>query len=117
MSELTIRFLIGGFIVSLFAMLGEVLRPKSFAGLFGAAPSIALATVGITIHQKGQTFAALEARSMMIGAIAFFVYAVLTSWTLRRYRVGSLAAALMLMPVWFAISLGSWALLKGNFLR
>jgi hypothetical protein len=30
MSELVIRFLIGGVIVSLFAMIGEVLRPKSF---------------------------------------------------------------------------------------
>jgi hypothetical protein len=39
--EYMIRFLAGGVIVSLFAMIGDVLRPKSFAGLFGAAPSIA----------------------------------------------------------------------------
>ena len=32
-------------IVSAFAMLGDVLRPKSFACLFGAAPSVALATL------------------------------------------------------------------------
>jgi transposase len=31
--------------VSAFAALGDTLRPKSFAGLFGAAPSIALATL------------------------------------------------------------------------
>ena len=53
MSELLIRFVIGGVVVSLFAMLGDVLRPKSFAGLFGATPSIALATVGLTIHHDG----------------------------------------------------------------
>ena len=41
MSEMVIRFLVGGVVVSLFAMLGDVLRPMSFAGLFGAAPSIA----------------------------------------------------------------------------
>ena len=58
MSELTIRFFIGGLIVSLFAMRGEALRPKSFAGLFSAAPLIALATLSITIHQKGLAFAA-----------------------------------------------------------
>ena len=44
MTEFLIRFLIGGAIVSAFAMIGDVLRPKSFAGLFGAAPSVALAT-------------------------------------------------------------------------
>ena len=31
----------------------DVLRPKSFAGLFGAAPSVALATLGIAIYQHG----------------------------------------------------------------
>jgi hypothetical protein len=32
-----VRFLVGGAIVSLFAALGGVVRPKSFAGIFGAA--------------------------------------------------------------------------------
>ena len=53
-AELVIRFLVGGLVVSLFAVLGEVFRPKSFAGLFGAAPSIALATIGITIAHHGK---------------------------------------------------------------
>ena len=39
-----IRFFVGGVVVSVFAALAEIFRPKSFAGLFGAAPSIALAT-------------------------------------------------------------------------
>jgi hypothetical protein len=43
--EYVARFLIGGFVVSAFALLGDLLRPKSFAGLFGAAPSVALATL------------------------------------------------------------------------
>lgn len=108
-----IRFLIGGFIVSLFAMLGEVLRPKSFAGLFGAAPSVALATLGITIPHNGLAFAALEGRSMMIGAVAFFIYAMLTSWILRRRRIRPLVVTLALMPIWFAVALGSWVLIRG----
>jgi hypothetical protein len=32
MGTLFIRFLIGGVVVSLFAALGDILRPKSFAG-------------------------------------------------------------------------------------
>ena len=43
MSEYVIRFLVGGAVVSAFSMLGDVLKPKSFAGLFAAAPSVALA--------------------------------------------------------------------------
>jgi uncharacterized membrane protein (GlpM family) len=62
MSDLVIRFLVGGLVVSLFAMLSDALRPKSFAGLFGAAPSIALATLGLTIHKNGRSYAALAFR-------------------------------------------------------
>jgi Protein of unknown function (DUF3147) len=68
MSEVIVRFLIGGSAVSLFAVLGEVLKPKSFAGLFGAAPSVALATLALTLTQKAPNYAALECRSMLFGA-------------------------------------------------
>jgi hypothetical protein len=44
MTEYVVRFLVGGIVVSAFATLGDILRPKSFAGLCGAAPSVALAT-------------------------------------------------------------------------
>jgi hypothetical protein len=77
MLEYGLRFLAGGIAVSAFAALGDVLRPKSFAGLFGAAPSIALATVLITLSQKGAAFAAVEGRSMIVGAFALAAY----SWT------------------------------------
>lgn len=38
MSDVAIRFVVGGSIVSAFAIIGDILKPKSFAGLFGAAP-------------------------------------------------------------------------------
>src|ERR1700683_1364915 len=57
------RFLLGGLIVSAFAVVGDVLRPKGFAGLFGAAPSVALATLSLTLLTQGKQYAALEARS------------------------------------------------------
>src|ERR1700730_14946463 len=63
--DLILRFVIGGVVVSAFAALGDVLKPKSFAGLFGAAPSIALATLGLTIAANGKMYAAAEARSMV----------------------------------------------------
>jgi hypothetical protein len=108
MSELLLRFLIGGTVVSCFAALGEVFRPKSFAGLFGAAPSIALATIGLTIARHGKAYAAWEARSMVCGSIAFFCYASAVSWLLLRYKPHALTATIVLFPVWFGVSLGLW---------
>ena len=75
MIQIAVRFLVGGAVVSMFAIIGDLLKPKSFAGLFGAAPSVALATLGLTVATEGTFYAATEARSMMGGAIAFFAYA------------------------------------------
>jgi uncharacterized membrane protein (GlpM family) len=108
MGDILARFVIGGLVVSLFSMLADTLRPKSFAGLLGAAPSVALATLGLTIRNNGKAYAAFEARSMVFGALAFLVYAFLVSWLLRRYRPAAMTAALGAMPVWFVISLGLW---------
>lgn len=110
--EVIARFLIGGVIVSFFAVLAEIFRPKSFAGLFGAAPSIALATIGITIASHGKTYAAVEARSMIFGAIAFFFYASAACWILKRYKPHALTATAALMPVWFAVSFAFWVIFR-----
>jgi len=75
MKELILRFLIGGVSVCAFSLLGDLLRPKSFAGLFSAAPYVALATLGLTIAAEGKAYAALEARSMTAGSAAFFGHA------------------------------------------
>jgi hypothetical protein len=110
MTDLLLRFVIGGVVVSLFAILGDIFRPKSFAGLFGAAPSIALATLGLTIHHEGKLYAAIEARSMIAGAVAMAAYAATVSWILLRYKPPALAVTLSLIPLWFGISFGLWHL-------
>ena len=108
MKELVFRFFVGGILVSAFAAVGDVLRPKSFAGLFGAAPSIALATLGLTIATEGKMFAATEARSMIAGAIAFFIYASVVSKILMRYKPSALATTVTCMAVWLGASYGLW---------
>jgi hypothetical protein len=110
MTDLLLRFLFGGIIISAFAALGDIFRPKSFAGLFGAAPSIALATLGLTIAHQGPLYAATEARSMILGAVAFFVYASAASFLLMRYRPPALTVTFALLPLWLGISLGLWAI-------
>ena len=86
MLEYGLRFLAGGIAVSAFAALGDTLRPKSFAGLFGAAPSIALATLLITLSHKGAPFAAVEGRSMIVGAFALAAYNGSFGMTVRQSR-------------------------------
>jgi len=108
MLDIVLRFVIGGVVVSVFAMIGDLLKPKSFAGLFGAAPSVALATIGLTVAKEGGSYAGIEARSMMGGAIAFFLYASLVSWMMMRYKVKALWTTLGLVPVWLVAAFGLW---------
>jgi len=54
MSQILVRFLVGSAIVAAFAIIGDLLKPKSFAGLFGAAPSVALATLAQPWQPKGR---------------------------------------------------------------
>ena len=55
--------------------------------MFGAAPSAAPATLGLTVATEGPSYVATEARSMMAGAVAFFFYASLLSWIMMRYKM------------------------------
>jgi len=102
------RVFLGGAFVSAFAIIGDALKPKRFAGLFGAAPSIALATLALTAVAQGKTYAATEARSMIGGAVALLVYSLSVRELLRRFKWPALAATLALLPVWFVAALGIW---------
>lgn len=108
LEDLAARFLIGGVVVSFFAALGSALNPKSFAGLFGAAPSVALATLSLTLASEGRSYAAVEAHSMIGGAIAFFVYASCTSWSIMRYKPPTLLVTSTLTLLWLSVALGLW---------
>jgi hypothetical protein len=104
--EYFLRFFVGGVAVSMFAALADTLQPKSFAGLFSAAPSIALATLFITLSQNGVPFAAVEGRSMVVGALALAAY----SWTvcvlLKKFMLSSLVATMLAFVVWFTVAFG-----------
>lgn len=110
--ELLIRFLIGGVVVSLFAMIGDVVRPKSFAGIFGAAPSIALATLALTVHTRGAPYASIEARSMIVGAIALLIYAWVSCRFLWNGKASALRVTSVGLPVWFLVAIAGWQVLR-----
>jgi hypothetical protein len=108
MIQIVLRFVMGGVVVSAFAMIGDLLKPKSFAGLFGAAPSVALATLGLTAASEGASYASTEARSMMAGATAFFAYASFASWVMMSYKPKALWATVSAIPLWLGIAFGLW---------
>ncbi|MDD1526577.1 hypothetical protein C7U92_04445 [Bradyrhizobium sp. WBOS7] len=104
MTESLVRFIAGGLIVSAFAILGDMLRPKSFAGLLGAAPSVALATLSIAVVQHGPQYAAAESWTMIYGAIALACYSLAVCLLLMRSRLGALPATIAAFAVWLMVA-------------
>jgi hypothetical protein len=108
LTQILIRIMVGGAVVSIFAILGDILKPKRFAGLFGAAPSVALATISLTVAKEGRTYAAIEARSMILGAAAFFLYTGIVSRLLLRGKWSALQVTVSALSVWFVSAFGLW---------
>ena len=113
MKEYIFRFFIGGFAVTVFAVLGDLFRPKSFAGLFGAAPSIALATLAIAFWNQGAEYVAIEGRSMMIGALALCFYSIAVCELMKRCELSALAATVTSLIAWMSVAFGGKWLLLG----
>jgi hypothetical protein len=108
--DLALRFLVGGLVVSLFSIVGDVLKPKSLGGVFAGAPTIALATIPLTVHHSGALYTALEGRSMMGGAVAFFAYACVVSFIMMRFKPSALKCTVLALPVWCAVAFAMWTL-------
>lgn len=104
--DLAIRFALGGLIVCIFAVIGEVLSPKSFAGIFGAAPSVALASLGLTFIVKGGKPATVDGQAMVLGAVALCGYCAVVTLLVLRYRWDVKVATGVSWAVWLAVAFG-----------
>ena len=111
LTDLLLRFLIGGLVVSVFALVGDLFKPKSFAGLFSAAPSVALASLGLAIAKHGPAYAATEGRSMMVGAVAFFAYSQLVSFLILRYKSDVISVSSACLLFWLVSAFTFYAIL------
>ena len=99
-----VKAVAGGLFVVAFSLIGEVLQPKRFAGVFSAAPAVAFASLLITSIVKGAAGAIPQTTGMMIGSAAMIVYCAVALFAVARFRalIGSLTAWL----AWFAVAGG-----------
>lgn len=99
---LAIKGLVGGTLVLAFALLSQSLDPKRFAGLFSAAPAVALAGLAVTLLDNGAHDAHQSATGMIAGTAGMAAYAAAVIPLLRRTRasVGSIAA----LGVWTVVA-------------
>lgn len=86
--------------VCAFSLIGEAVRPRRFAGLFGAAPSVALATLALTVNHSGTLVAATEARSMVLTGLGFVLYAYVVQRALAGGRWPASVVSLAALAVW-----------------
>jgi len=99
---LAIKGLAGGSLVTLFALLSEGLSPKRFAGLFSAAPAVAIASLTIVLLDKGSHDAHQNAVGMVAGAAGMIAYALTAIPLLRRLSAPRAAAAAL--GAWFGVA-------------
>jgi len=106
--EYIARFVAGGLLVCLFALISQVCEPKQFAGLFSAAPSVLLAGLALTLVLRGTPAAVLTAQGAIAGAVGMVGYCLLASRFLRRFPV--LPGSVMALLAWFVLAFGSFAI-------
>lgn len=99
---LAIRAVLGGLLVVIFALVGEVVKPKGFAGIFGAAPSVALANLALVVAIQGTAKAVIESRAMIGGGVAMVAACTVGVSAVRRFR--ALAGSGIMALVWLAVA-------------
>ena len=111
--DLAIRFVLGGAIVSGFAVLGELFKPKAFAGMFGAAPSVGIATLVLAFSKEGAAAVAVKAAWFAAACAPMFVYCVTCVVLARRDHVPVWLAALLGWGTWLGAAGLVWLALRG----
>jgi hypothetical protein len=99
---LAVKGVAGGGLVVAFSLISEGLAPKRFAGLFSAAPAVAIAGLAVGVLDKGAHDAHQAATGMIAGGIGMIAYAAAVVPRLRRRRATIAAAEAMI--AWFAMA-------------
>ena len=70
--------------------------------------------VGIAVYHHGTVYAATQSRSMIAGAIALGVYAIVVCQLLIRAKLRAAPATLLSLVVWLIVALGLWGVAGGS---
>jgi hypothetical protein len=113
LTELAMRFVIGGSVVTAFTAIGELFKPRTFSGLFGAAPSVAIVSLALAFQQHGEYYVALEARSMLVGSFAMLIYSAACVAMTKRKHIPVWLGAGAAWIAWFVVAFSMFAIV-GN---
>lgn len=112
MNELIVRFALGGVAVSLFSALAEIFKPKSFSGILGAAPAVALVSLGLTFEQRGNSVVRDHGLGMICGGVGFLAYACACVFTTSNQRLPVWVGAAVCWAFWFLVAAAAWLTVK-----
>ena len=109
-SSVLLKALVGGLAVVGFSLIGHVGHPKRFAGLVSAAPSVAVASLAITVVLKGADATVPYAQGMLIGSAGMVAYCLASLYLIERLHalVGSILAWL----AWLLVAGGIYVALE-----
>jgi uncharacterized membrane protein (GlpM family) len=105
-----LKAVVAGTFVVAFAMLSEMVSPKSFAGIFGAAPSIALASITIIVLHGSVADGRTASFSMIFGAIAMLAYCVAAVITVDRF--GALLGSIYAIAAWGIVAFAGYGVVE-----
>ena len=112
MNDLILRFALGGAAVSLFSAVAELFKPKTFSGLFGAAPAVALVSLGLLFEQRGAVTVRDHALGMVCGAFGFLAYACACVFVTGHSRIPVWVGAALCWAVWLLVAAAAWVTVK-----
>jgi hypothetical protein len=94
----------GGLAVVAFSVLGHAGHPKRFAGLFAAAPSVALASLALTVAVKGPVATVPYAQGMLIGSAGMLAYCLVSMYLIERLH--ALPGSVLAWIAWVVVAGG-----------
>ncbi len=103
-----VKTIVGAIAVVAFSVVGEAAKPKRFAGLFAAAPSIAIASLAITALAKGGKGAVPYAQGMLMGSAGMIAYCLVSLYLIERLH--ALAGSVLSWLAWFIVAGGLYVL-------
>jgi hypothetical protein len=104
LSLIALKTLVGGLGVVGFSLIGQAGHPKRFAGLFAAAPSVALASLAMTVIAKGPKATVPYAEGMLMGSAGMLAYCLASLYLI--HRLHALLGSMLAWLAWFAASGG-----------